>query len=170
MRLLKLSYTCLFRTNFFSLKLFSLSKLLTDFFFRLQSWPKISINHNEISKEIQQVEAFQSQPFAKSAFDILLFATDFRVVKPAVKEMKNAPSVLLSHISTRKFFRIRAREVLEKLKKHEPKASAYITQQCTRNMFFCFCYFFLYIIETQKQMPLLNCSESIKLIYIFSHS
>ena len=58
-----------------------------------------------------------------------------------IKEIKNAPSALLSYISTQDFFK-NTKEVLEK---HEPQAnvswtsrapSAYITQQCTRNKFF----------------------------------
>ena len=64
------------------------------------------------------------------------------------KEMKNAPSALLSYISTRDFFKI----TKEVLRKHEPQANAlrisrvflkipraHITQQCTRNkVFICF--------------------------------
>ena len=94
--------------------------------------------------------------------------------------MKNAPSALLNYISTREFLRTRAREALEK---HEPQASAsrtsrvflkirtwlYYSKMYEENVF---CFF--YKIVTQKQIPLLNCSETIKLqikrrhfIYIF---
>ena len=44
-----------------------------------------------------------------------------------VKEIKNAPSALLSYLSTREFLRTR-----EKCR----EARAYIPQQCTRNKFF----------------------------------
>ena len=83
--------------------------------------------------------------------------------------MKNAPSALLNYISTREFLRTRAREALEK---HEPQASAsrtsrvflkirtwlYYSKMYEENVF---CFF--YKIVTQKQIPLLNCSETIKL-------
>ena len=46
----------------------------------------LSIHYNEISKEVQKVEAFQSQPYAKSVLIFCHFATDFRVVKPIMKE------------------------------------------------------------------------------------
>ena len=61
------------------------------------------------------------------------------------KEIKNAPSALLSYISTREFLRTRekcreARTVGECLSAllecSEKFPSAYITQQCTRNKFF----------------------------------
>ena len=69
------------------------------------------------------------------------FATDFRVVKPAVKEMKNAPSALLSYIGTREFLRTRAREVLEK---HEPKASASRTSRVFLKIRKCLYYSTMY--------------------------
>ena len=69
------------------------------------------------------------------------FATDFRVVEPAVKETKNALSALLSYIRKREFLRTRAIEVLEN---HEPKASASRTSRVFLKIRKCLYYSTMY--------------------------